>query len=236
MRCPSLSKCLSFLLPRTPAAAAAAAPPICHSPFCISSSLPSWAVGESRFVGRFLHIPAVSHFGSCESGSSSAFWLWCRMHSSAAASTLDSLEDDDRGPFSDKILRLSEEIAGLTDNELVQMSAALRKKLGIPEPSSMMGVGMPMGMGGWQDVAAMQEVVEEKPVEKTAFEVKLVKFDAPQKIKVIKEVRVVTSLGLKEAKELVEKTPAVLKTGVGKEEALQIIDKLNAVGATVTME
>lgn len=73
-------------------------------------------------------------------------------------------------------------------------------------------------------------------MEKTSFDVKLEKFDAGSKIKIIKEVRTFTDLGLKEAKELVEKAPVVLKSGVPKEEAEQLIEKLKSVGATASME
>lgn len=72
--------------------------------------------------------------------------------------------------------------------------------------------------------------------EKTAFDVKLEKFDAAAKIKVIKEVRTFTDLGLKEAKEIVEKAPVVLKKGVTKEEAEQIVAKLKEAGATAILE
>ncbi|RRT73481.1 hypothetical protein B296_00006749 [Ensete ventricosum] len=72
--------------------------------------------------------------------------------------------------------------------------------------------------------------------EKTAFDIKLEKFDTAAKIKVIKEVRTFTDLGLKEAKELVEKAPVVLKKGVTKEEAEAIAAKLKEVGATVALE
>ena len=72
--------------------------------------------------------------------------------------------------------------------------------------------------------------------EKTAFDIKLEKFDAAAKIKVIKEVRTFTDLGLKEAKDLVEKVPVVLKKGLTKEEAGPIIEKLKALGATVVLE
>lgn len=72
--------------------------------------------------------------------------------------------------------------------------------------------------------------------EKTAFDVKLEKFDPAAKLKVIKEIRVFTDLGLKEAKDLVEKTPAVVKKGVTKEEAEKILEKLKEVGATVVLE
>ena len=77
---------------------------------------------------------------------------------------------------------------------------------------------------------------EEKKPEKTNFDIRLEKFDASSKIKVIKEVRTFTSLGLKEAKELVEKLPAILKKGVLKEEADQIIEKLKAIGASAVLE
>lgn len=74
------------------------------------------------------------------------------------------------------------------------------------------------------------------PAEKTAFDIKLEKYDAAAKIKIIKEVRAFTDLGLKEAKDLVEKVPTVLKKGVTKEEAEAIIAKLKDVGAKASME
>lgn len=77
---------------------------------------------------------------------------------------------------------------------------------------------------------------EEKKVEKTVFELKLESYDAASKIKIIKEVRSFTDLGLKEAKDLVEKTTAVFKKGVSKEEGEQIIEKMKAVGAKVVLE
>lgn len=72
--------------------------------------------------------------------------------------------------------------------------------------------------------------------EKTVFDIKLEKYDAAAKIKIIKEVRAFTDLGLKEAKDLVEKVPCVLKKGVTKEEADSIIEKLKGVGASVVLE
>ncbi|CAB4319893.1 unnamed protein product [Prunus armeniaca] len=75
--------------------------------------------------------------------------------------------------------------------------------------------------------------IDSKVVEKTAFDIKIEKFDAAAKIKIIKEVRTFTDLGLKEAKELVEKAPVVVKKGVTKEEAGPIVDKLKELGATV---
>ncbi|CAN1344363.1 50S ribosomal protein L7/L12 [Linum perenne] len=92
---------------------------------------------------------------------------------------------------------------------------------------------MAMMMPGGAAAAAGK--AEEK-VEKTAFDLKLEAYDAASKIKVIKEVRAFTDLGLKEAKELVEKAPTLLKKGVTKEEAEKIIAKLKDVGAKVSME
>lgn len=72
--------------------------------------------------------------------------------------------------------------------------------------------------------------------EKTHFTIKLEKFDAGSKIKLIKEVRAYTGLGLKEAKELVESSPAEIKAEVPKEEAESVKAKLEGVGGTVALE
>jgi len=77
------------------------------------------------------------------------------------------------------------------------------------------------------------EDAEEKKAEKTAFDLKLTGFDAKSKIKVIKEVRAITSLGLKEAKDMVEGAPKVLKKDIKMEEAEELKKRLEAVGATV---
>lgn len=74
---------------------------------------------------------------------------------------------------------------------------------------------------------------EEAVVEKTVFELKLTGYDAKAKIKVIKEVRAITGAGLKEAKELVEGAPTVIKKDIKKEEAEELKVKLEALGATI---
>lgn len=90
------------------------------------------------------------------------------------------------------------------------------------------GGGGKRGAGG-DDAPAAAEAVEEK----TIFDIKLTGFDAKNKIKVIKEVRALTNLGLKEAKELVEGVPATLKKNVKKEEAEELKAKLAELGAQV---
>ncbi|RAL49847.1 hypothetical protein DM860_002138 [Cuscuta australis] len=138
-------------------------------------------------------------------------------------STFDPTEH--RSPPTDRVWRLVDEVSGLSLLEVAELSGILMKRLG-----SVVGV-MSMKKGPTAGAAE-----EEKKPEKTVFELKLESYDAAQKIKIIKEVRGVTDLGLKEAKDLVEKSPAIFKKGVSKEEGEQIIEKLKAVGAKVVME
>ncbi len=145
---------------------------------------------------------------------------------------------------SEKVQRLVDEISTLTLLEVYDLTTLLKKRLGLPAGMGMMpamgmatGGMMPgMGMGGAAGGTATTVVVEEKKPEKTSFDLKLEKYEAASKIKIIKEVRAFTALGLKEAKELVEKAPTLLKQGVSKEEAEQIIEKLKAIGGTAIME
>jgi len=135
---------------------------------------------------------------------------------------------------SDKILKLAEAIAGLSPEELKQIGPCLRDKLRAPRIEMLSAeAAAAIPQAGPASAAAK---AEEKKAEKTAFDVKLEKFDSAAKIKVIKEVRTFTNLGLKEAKELVEKTPIVLKQGVTKEEANEIIEKIKAAGGVAVME
>lgn len=139
-----------------------------------------------------------------------------------------------RAPPSDKVIQLAEKIASLPDEERKQVTPTLIERLRHPklEPISVEG----MGLGPQGGAAVGTSKAEEKKAEKTAFDVKLEKFDAAAKIKVIKEVRAFTNLGLKEAKDLVEKVPTILKQGVTKEEANNIIEKIKAAGGVAVME
>ncbi|KAM0947267.1 putative ribosomal protein L7/L12 [Dioscorea sansibarensis] len=137
-----------------------------------------------------------------------------------------------RPPPSEKIIQLAEKIAALPHAELKQIGPTLQIRLRHPKLQTMSPAGLNMG----QQTSASSAKPEEKKAEKTAFDVKLEKFDAAAKIKVIKEVRAFTNLGLKEAKDLVEKAPIVLKQGLTKEEANDIIEKLKAAGGVAVME
>jgi large subunit ribosomal protein L7/L12 len=118
-------------------------------------------------------------------------------------------------------------IKGITVMELSQLVKALESELGVSAAAA-----MPMAMPG---MAAGGGAAAAPAEEKTEFTVSLTEVGA-EKIKVIKVVREVTSLGLKEAKDLVESAPKPLKEGVNKDEAESIKKKFAEVGAKVDIK
>ncbi len=127
------------------------------------------------------------------------------------------------------VQKLIDEIGSMTVLELSELVKALEDKFGVSAAAApmMMAPGMAPGVA---EGAAAEAAPEEE--EQTEFDVQL-KEIGPNKIPVIKEVRAVTGLGLKEAKEAVEAVPNVIKEGVTKEEAEEIKAKLEAVNAVV---
>ena len=109
--------------------------------------------------------------------------------------------------------------------ELSQLVKKLEAELGVSAAAAV-PMGMPMAGGGGAAAAPVEE--------KTEFNVTLTEAGT-DKIKVIKVVREVTSLGLKEAKDLVEAAPKPIKEGVNKDEAAAIKKKFDEVGAKVTI-
>ena len=120
--------------------------------------------------------------------------------------------------------KLVEELSSLTVIEAAELSKKLEEKWGVSAAAAVAVAAAP-GAGG---AAAPAE-------EKTEFTVVLTAAGA-QKINVIKEVRAITSLGLKEAKDLVEGAPKPVKEGVNKEEADKIKATLEKVGAKVELK
>ena len=118
-------------------------------------------------------------------------------------------------------------IKGISVLELSQLVKALESELGVSAAAA-----MPMAMPGGSGGAAAAPAAEEQ----TEFNVSLVSFPADKKINIIKAVREVTSLGLKEAKDLVEAVPKVLKEAVNKAEAEAIRKKFDEVGAKVEIK
>ena len=119
---------------------------------------------------------------------------------------------------------IAEQIQGLTLLEASQLVKLLEEKLGVSAAAA-----APVAAGG--GAAAAAPVVEEK----TEFTVVLTVVGA-NKINVIKAVREVTSLGLKEAKDLVDGAPKPIKEGVSKDEAATIAKKFTDAGATVEVK
>jgi large subunit ribosomal protein L7/L12 len=122
---------------------------------------------------------------------------------------------------------IAEQIQGLTLLEAAQLVKVLEEKLGVSAAAA--AVAAPAAGGG--AAAAAAPAVEEK----TEFNVILTAVGA-NKINVIKAVREVTSLGLKEAKDLVDGAPKPIKEGVNKDEAETIRKKFTDVGATVEVK
>src|SRR6478672_11199757 len=129
--------------------------------------------------------------------------------------------------MSDKLDKIYQELSGLTVLEVSELVKLLEDKWGVSAAAAMPAFAMPMPGGG----GAAAEAVEEK----TEFDVILADAGA-QKINVIKEVRAITGLGLKEAKDLVEGAPKPVKEGVNKEEAEKMKKQLEAAGATVELK
>ena len=123
--------------------------------------------------------------------------------------------------MSEKITAMIEEIKGLTVLELSELVHALEEEFGVS------AAAMAAPAAGAAAPAAE---------EKTEFDVVLAGFDAAQKIKVIKAVRELTNLGLKEAKEVVEGAPKAVLEGAKKEDAEAAKEKLEAAGAAVTLK
>lgn len=134
---------------------------------------------------------------------------------------------------SDKVLSIIESIETLNVLELVELKKTMEEKWGVTAAAPMMAMGaMPMmGAAGGDAGAAAPAPVEEK----TEFDV-ILKDVGPNKIQVIKVVRELTSLGLKEAKDLVEAAPKPVREAVSKEEAEAAKAKLAETGATVEIK
>lgn len=123
---------------------------------------------------------------------------------------------------SEKTTAILEEIKALTILELSDLVKAIEEEFGVSAAPVAVAVA-----GGAAAGAAAEE--------KTEFDVELTNFGA-KKLDVIKAVRELTGLGLKEAKDLVEGAPKVLKEGVSKDEAESIKAKLTEAGAEVTIK
>ena len=122
------------------------------------------------------------------------------------------------------IEKIVEELSSLTVMEAAELSKALEEKWGVSAAASV-AVAAPAAAGAAADAGA----------EQTEFDV-ILSAIGEKKINVIKEVRSITGLGLKEAKDLVEAAPKEIKGGVAKKEAEEFKKKLEAAGAKVELK
>ena len=130
--------------------------------------------------------------------------------------------------MSEKVDKLFDDISNLTLGE----AAELKKRL---EDEFDVSAAAPMMMGGPMPGATAEAGEAEQEEEQTEFDVELTDVGA-QKLQVIKAVREITNIGLKEAKELVEGAPSPVKEQVTKEEADEMKKKLEEAGAKVTLK
>ncbi len=120
--------------------------------------------------------------------------------------------------------KIAEDLSSLTVLEAAELATLLEEKWGV---SAAAPVAVAAAAGGGADAGAAAEKLE--------FDVILASI-GEKKINVIKEVRAITGLGLKEAKELVEGAPKAVKEGASKDEAAKLKEQLEAAGATVELK
>ena len=137
----------------------------------------------------------------------------------------EAATDTEKAAPSKKVGALMESIKDLSVMELVELKDVLEDEFGVTANAGMPMMGMPMMGGGGEDEAE----------EQTEFDVVLTAI-GEKKIPVIKAVRSITGLGLKEAKDLVESAPTPVKEAVSKEDAEKLKGELEEAGATVEIK
>ena len=129
--------------------------------------------------------------------------------------------------MSDKLTNIIEQLKTLTLLEAAELVTEIEKVFGVDTSVSVSSTAMPT-----QAAAAPAEAVEEK----SSFDITLTEVPADKKIAVLKIVRNLTGLGLKESKDIVDNVPKLLKEGATKEESESIKKELEASGAKITIK
>ena len=147
--------------------------------------------------------------------------------------SVDDVHEQPPQKIDDNVQELVDSLGQLNLIQVNQLVQALKDQYGFEEMSYVSsGVANTTATTTNEANDKEEEVVEEKRF----FNVKLESFEASSKIKVIKEVRAATGLGLKDSKEMVESAPTIIAKDLPKAEAEELIEKIKAVGAQVTME
>jgi len=137
----------------------------------------------------------------------------------------EGVKSEESAPVSEKVQKILDLVGELTLIEASELVSAFEEKFGVSAAAPVAAMGMAPAGGA---AAAPEE-------EKTEFDVVLKSF-GEKKIQVIKVVRTLTSLGLKEAKDLVEGAPKAVKEGIPKDEAEKVKAQLEEVGASVELK
>lgn len=154
-----------------------------------------------------------------------------------------NVEEVDLEKIDPKIVKVCDDVMSLNVVEMIMMLHVIDHRTGglLAKDFGSWNMGRPGGVqagGGGGAVGAGAPGAgsgEAQAPTKDTFELKVIGFDAKGKIKVIKEVRAISGLGLKEAKEVVESLPKVIKKDLKKEEAEELMEKLKAAGAEVEL-
>ena len=159
-----------------------------------------------------------------------------RFSNEATATAVTKEPETDKQFQHAKAEALFQKMILLQLDEIHTMAELIPEKLGLnlTEADRLFGTGAAVAAGAGGDAAGAVQEGEPKE-EKTHFDLKLVAFDAKSKIKVIKEIRSISGLGLKEAKDLVDGAPKVVKKDIKLEEAEELKKKLEAIGATIEL-
>ena len=187
-----------------------------------------------RLVGRKLPNPTHVHACNRNHKHSSAALVGSLASTRSLSSTAappQRIEHNYQTECSPKVEKVFEKILDLDMFEVHLVTGLIAEKVGLSVNAAAMAAGA--GAGGGGGAAAAGGAEEEAAEEKTAFDLKLVSFDAKAKIKVIKEVRSIAGLGLKEAKEMVEGAPKTILKEMKKEELEEIAAKMKELGAEV---
>ena len=136
-----------------------------------------------------------------------------------------------------KLERLSKEFMSLNLSETIAFIDMMQKLLGLGDVRAMVSAGAaaPAAAGAGKAAESAKKEAAPAAAAKSSFELKLESFEAGDKIKVIKAVREITGLGLKEAKDLVEGAPKVVMKDIAKAQGDQLIEKLKAAGAKASL-
>ncbi|KAJ4842607.1 hypothetical protein Tsubulata_025122 [Turnera subulata] len=159
--------------------------------------------------------------------------LFATAHKPTAVSRSLSTATESR---TQKLELIADELLDLSKLERYDYMVLFNHKLGLNRFAPVGAGPILSGSGGAGSGSADAKPAAAAAAEKKTFDVKLEKFDAAAKLKIVKEIRGFTDLGLKEAKDLVEKAPVVVKKGLTKEEANSIVEKFKALGATAVLE